>query len=113
MKVYEAQQNSDLTEGRGSMTTIAIFTNLEEAVKAVKGRGVMGVGDGEVLETKVYESAQDIDDNGRLYASRIRVYGYRQRPDGKWDTGYLDFRDLNGDPEYVEYMRLKKKFEGK
>lgn len=113
MKVYEAQENSDSTEGRGPMRTIAIFTNLEEAVKAVKGRGVMGVGDGEVLETDVYENAEDMAENGRLYASRKRVYGYRTRPDGKRDYGYLDFRDLNSDPEYVEYMRLKKKFEGK
>lgn len=113
MKVYEAQENSDQTEGRGPMRTIAIFTTLEQAVKAVKGRGVMGVGDGEVLETDVYERAEDIAENGRLYASRRRVYGYRKRPDGKSDYGYLDFRDLTADPEYAKYLELKKKFEGK
>lgn len=113
MKVYEAQENSDLTEGRGRMVTFAIFTNLEEAVKAVKGHGVQGVGDGEVVETDVYERAEDMAENGRLYASRRRVYGYRKRPDGKWDYGYADFRDLHNDPEYSEYMRLKQKFEGK
>lgn len=113
MKVYEAQENTDLTEGRGPMRTFAIFTNLEEAVKAVKGRGVMGYGDGEVVETDVYESTEEIAENNRLYSARRRVYGYRQRPDGKWDYGYSDFRDLHSDPEYSEYMRLKKKFEGK
>src|SRR5580693_2971224 len=55
---YEALVNSDLTEGRGPMRHVAYFTNRHDAERAVKGMGVMGVGDGEVkqIEITVYES---------------------------------------------------------
>lgn len=52
-KIYLCKHNSDLQEGRGGMTTFAQTTDYVEAVKKVKGHGVMGVGDGEVYEVTV------------------------------------------------------------
>ena len=54
--MYIAERNYDLTEGRGPMVVIGYFFNREDAVRAVKGWGVMGVGDGEVRGANVHES---------------------------------------------------------
>ena len=54
--VYAAMKCSDLTEGRGPMITIGTFWNKYDAAEAARGWGVMGVGDGEVREIKVYDS---------------------------------------------------------
>ena len=54
--VHLAQEDADLTEGRGPMVTIAAFANRQDAEKTVEGRGVMGVGDGEVKTLIVYDS---------------------------------------------------------
>lgn len=57
MKIlYAAMKCSDLTEGRGPMITIGTFWNKYDAAEAARGWGVMGVGDGEVREIKVYDS---------------------------------------------------------
>lgn len=57
--IYAAQQNADTTEGRGPMVTFAYFTNEKSAKEAVKGRGVMGYGDGEVKVIPLYDSIED------------------------------------------------------
>lgn len=112
--VYLAKENADLTEGRGPMKTVGIFTDVEEAVKAIKGRGVMGVGDGEVYSVTVYDSVEDwrIDPSSRRYEEHL-VYGFVYDAESKRRRyGYVDGRDLpRNDPEYKEYVRLKQKFE--
>lgn len=57
--IYVAERNSDLTEGRGHLVPIAYFLKREDAIAAAKGWGVMGIGDGEVHEIRVYESKKD------------------------------------------------------
>jgi hypothetical protein len=103
--IYLAQENYDLTEGKGGWKTLGYFTDPEKAVERVKGRGVMGVGDGQVVVVKL--------DTGN--ARQETFYGYRQNAAGKWGYGYVDGRDdpVLQDPELPEYLRLKKKFEGK
>jgi len=124
MKWYEAQENSDQIEGKGSMVTFAVFANIEDAVRAVQSRGVMGVGAGEVTEVEVkplasYKEWEDFKASDTHYRrlaapgiSRIKVYGYRKDLTGKWGYGYVDNRDApTNDPEFADYLRLKKKFE--
>jgi len=57
--IYLARENMDQTEGRGPMITIAAFEEEKDAKKAVKGRGVMGYGDGAVAPLKVYSNFED------------------------------------------------------
>lgn len=104
---YEAQENSDMTEGRGHMRAFAIFVEEDDAVQAVKGKGVMGFGDGEVVKV-TYEPMSD----GTVARRAEKVYGYHRAVDGKWRDGYVDDRDFIADPEWVEYVRLKNKFGG-
>lgn len=59
LKLYAAQENQDLTEGRGVMRLIAIFAREADAILAAKGRGVMGHGDGEVSVVIVYETWEE------------------------------------------------------
>lgn len=116
MEIYIAKENSDLTEGRGPMRVVGYYTNENAAVAAVKGRGVMGVGDGEVVSVEVLDTyLVDADhphrDHTQFY--EIRVYGYRKNWNGKWDYGYVDLRDApKNDPEYATYIRLQAKFGG-
>lgn len=60
--VFAAQENTDLTEGRGLMRTVALFASAEDAGKAIKGRGVMGAGDGKVVPMRVYQSFDEFWD---------------------------------------------------
>lgn len=100
IKLYIAAENSDLTEGRGHTIITGIFTDPDAAVEAVKGRNVMGVGDGDVFEAELVDGAWE----GKLFQNKF--YGYRQ-VNGHWGYGYTS--DHN-DPEYGEYLRLQKKF---
>lgn len=118
--VYAAKQNSDLTEGRGAMVTIALLSDEQEAVKLVQGRGVMGVGPGEVYKVLVYPTAADVTavlrdvKYGLAYKGEEKVYGYRRDLAGHWGYGYVDNRDApTNDPEYAEYLRLEEKFRPK
>ena len=61
--IYRAEKNSDLTEGRGLMTTIAYFRKKEDAQQAAKGWGVMGVGDGDVRSIEVFASFKEYEEN--------------------------------------------------
>ena len=122
MTLYLATQNSDLTEGRGHQVGIGLFSNEEAAVEACKGRGVMGVGDGEVFELlgpeKVFDSVEEwmAADKPRpgidpQYGSAKRVYGYRKDWKGRWGYGWVDNRDApTNDPEYKQFLRLAAKF---
>ena len=100
--IYVAMENSDLTEGRGHLKAIGYFLIEEDAVKAVKGRGVQGVGDGAVYRCPV----------GIIGTSGEQIYGYRKNWNGKWGYGWVDNRDApTNDPEYAEYQRLREKFQ--
>ena len=72
--VFLAQRNSDMTEGRGPMVTIAAFTTEKDATLAAKGQGVMGVGDGEVRSLKVYGSFSEYltDKNDALRVQALK-----------------------------------------
>lgn len=109
---YVVRGNSDTTEGRGGYVDRETFVLLEDAIACVKsGRyGVQGSkGDGEVVERK-----WRIIDGIRWKADDIKIWGYRRDSDGKYGNGFLDLRDSKAleNPEYVEYLRLKEKFDG-
>lgn len=116
MEIYIATENADRTEGRGPMKEIGYYTNEEAAIAAVRGRGVMGAGDGEVIKVQVHDEFQVDPHHPRRGLAQfypIRIWGYRQGWDGKWGYGYIDNRDAPvNDPEYQTYVRLKKKFGG-
>lgn len=74
--IYEVQQNSDLTEGRGPMKTIAFFSNEDIAWKHANTlSGIMGVkpkngdwrnekyGDVRVVPHNVHENLDKFDEN--------------------------------------------------
>lgn len=108
MIIYIARENSDRTEGRGHSVDIGCYSDLDKAIERVRGRGVMGVGDGEVWEMEIPDPPFAI--TGAL--PKNRVYGYRKDLAGKWGYGFVDNRDAPiHDPEYQEYLRLKEKFD--
>lgn len=122
---YRATQNSDLTGGKGHNVTIACFDNEEAAVEAVRGRGVMGVGDGTVYRVPVFSSYDEVREilteqeaarGRRADFATLReelVWGYRRDWAGQWGYGWADNRDAPvNDPEYAEFLRLQKKFGG-
>lgn len=61
--VYAAQENEDTTEGKGRMRTVALFDTKDAALACAKGRGVMGVGDGDVTVVQVFSSMRDYEEN--------------------------------------------------
>lgn len=87
--LYVARENSDMTEGRGPMRITGIFTREEDAFAKIKGRGVMGVGDGEICRVELKDGKYEVEG----YKGMELYWGYRQRPDGRWNNGYVDLRD--------------------
>lgn len=122
MTIYIVARNSDLTEGRGGDVPFAAFATEEAALATAKGQGVMGQGDGSIYVLKSeleLMTTLNAANEGRITHTKswmnlvTRVYGYRKNWLGKWDYGWLDLRDApSKDPEYAEYQRLQKKFEG-
>lgn len=119
MTLYYAARNSDSTEGKGGDVIIGIYRTEDEAEAAVKGKGVMGVGDGSIYikQTLPFEEYGFAVGFGALDKpvsfTRLfkQVYGYRRNWLGEWDYGWLDLRDApTSDPEYEEFMRLQRKF---
>lgn len=104
---YVASENSDQTEGRGPMKDTSAWETEQEAYAACIGRGVMGVGNGEVIEVSLLKKT----DEPGLEIVRRKVYGYGKDWTGKWSYHWLDQRDApTEDAEFKEYMRLKEKF---
>lgn len=108
---YVVRGNSDQTEGRGGHVDREAFVELKDAIECVKsGRwGVQGgSGDGEVVERK-----WRIIDNIKWRAEDVKIWGYRKDHDGLYGFGFVDLRDTKAlsNPEYVEYLRLKEKYE--
>lgn len=108
MRIFVAKENSDQTEGRGPMRTIGYFDNLKDAYAAVKGRGVMGVGDGEIY-------CADMNQNPANY-SELQIYGYHGwasmwGPDmDEEPAASSNAHDLK-DPDYRMYLALKARYE--
>jgi hypothetical protein len=116
--VYAAKENADKTEGRGPDIVIANFNHLDDAVAVVKGRGVMGSGDGEVFLCGVFESLQEFKDRmqypNRGRVTEEKVYGYRKNWLGRWDYGYVDNQDApKSDPEVEAFKLLRAKLDKK
>lgn len=116
-ELYVVKQNSDLTEGRGSMRPIGYFDDIEDAVAFAQGKGVMGSGPGEVYQIKVLAKGEwtpgPLKAGNRKPFEEVQVYGYRKGRNGNYGYGYVDLRDQpdpKNDPEYSEYLRLRKKF---
>jgi len=65
LDVYEVLENADNIEGRGPMLHVAYFTHHIDANRASSGRGVMGVGDGDVKKKTltIFESFAEYSDN--------------------------------------------------
>lgn len=110
---YAVYGNSDTTEGKGGYVERAVFVNLSDAIDYVKSGavGVMGKrGDGQVREVTWYRS----EDGRRWHSKSVTIWGYRRDKDGRSDFGFMDLRDSEAltNPEYVEYLRLREKFEG-
>jgi len=109
IRYYEVQQNSDQTEGRGHMVTVSNFLLLEEAVKDAQGRGVMGIGPGDIVQVSI-----TVNNDNTVSVEREKIYGHRYNSDTrKWSHGFMDFRDLpdpREDADYREYLRLRRKF---
>lgn len=113
--VYAIKENTDQTEGKGQMVIRDILATEEEAIRAAKGRGVMGAGDGEVWRLRVWDTAAELKTAFRAGSARaVQIWGSRRTVGGKWGYGYVDGRDdpAKQDAEFAEYARLKKKFEG-
>lgn len=115
-ELYVVKQNSDLTEGR-SMRPIGYFDDIEDAVAFAQGKGVMGSGPGEVYQIKVLAKGEwtpgPLKAGNRKPFEEVQVYGYRKGRNGNYGYGYVDLRDQpdpKNDPEYSEYLRLRKKF---
>jgi hypothetical protein len=104
--LYIAAENADMTEGRGPMIVKGLYPTEAQALAKVKGRGVMGYGDGEVYKIELIDGVHE----GGLLEQGNLVYGYRKTPDGTWGYGFTDLRDYNEDPEFAEYKRLRDKF---
>lgn len=112
LTVYVATENSDLTEGKGMMVPIGYFLNVDDAVAAVQGRGVMGTGHGEVFAATIFDSFDEwaASEKPRPYP-RKKIWGYRKDWKGAWNYGWVDNRDAPiNDPDYETYIKLKRKF---
>jgi hypothetical protein len=118
-EVFVGKVNSDQTEGRGPMRDHSLWDNANDAYEAIRGQGVMGVGDGDVAH-RVYYTC-DADDTGevchKVLVTEDTIYdGWAARggnrkgfgPDG-WRP---DYSPLLNDPDYKTYLRLKERFEG-
>lgn len=114
--VYEVRQNSDLMEGKGRMDVKGNFQTEDAALVFIESLPVdMGGGkSAEIVRVPVFESSKERKDyNRHNRPGGDRVWGYRKDWRGQWGEGWVDNRDAPvNDPEYAEYMRLKKKFGG-
>jgi hypothetical protein len=117
LRVYVGMVNADSTEGKGPMREHSFWTTPDSALKAIKGQGVMGVGDGDITMHTYFkcDAAEPGETCDHILIAKVQVYdGYAARggnmkgfcPDG-WRP---DLSPLNNDPEYKDYLRLKKKF---
>lgn len=119
--VFEVQENSDQTEGRGPMRSVGFFDSFEAAFEVAAGRGCMGTGSGDIF---IHNSDSD---RRRVYSSKAEFESFRDDDsarDKKGERIYSSYFGLSGkyfhirenltdtakaevDPEFAEYKRLQ------
>lgn len=115
---FVAQRNKDQTEGRGPMVDMGTFLNPTDAHDAAKGQAVMGCGDGDIIKRSYYrcETCPEIvkiDEHvyyGDDYMKKHTLGGLGRYADFMSDGWSKDYSPLSNDPEYNEFLRLKRKF---
>lgn len=73
MKAYEASVNSDSTEGRGYKVIVGYFLEKSDAEKVVKGRGPMGMSNGDVQPVWIFHNLAEYDEH-RNKELRLRAW---------------------------------------
>lgn len=116
-EIYVAQQNSDAVQWRGGMVDVEAFENCHDARDRVLNCGPEGIGDGDVIKRTYYwcETCPDIVKvEERIYIgdleskkSRLGLPPFENFLPNGWRD---DYTDIQNDPEYSEYMRLRDKF---
>lgn len=117
--IFEVRENSDRTEGRGTMETVAFFDSFEAAFDVARGRGVMGAGDGEIFlhangskSGRVFSSKAEFDSCvgvGATAPNGERLYS-RHGLAGKYfhiTANITEEERVACDPHYAEYLRLR------
>lgn len=113
--VYELEKNTDDVEGKGRQYVFMTTTTLDEAVEKAQGHGGMGTGAADIFEVEYASSPNEFVNNSPI-RKRTKIYGWRSsinRPAGAMyapSYGFLDYRDVEVDPEWAEYVRLRHKF---
>lgn len=115
--LFVAQHNSDQTEGKGHMVDNGAFLTVEDAYERTKGAAVMGCGDGNIVKRVYYRCTTcpeiyRVDTtiyNGDNYFKK-NIAGSGRYADIMPDGWHKDYSPITNDPEYQEYLRLKKKF---
>lgn len=107
---YVSVVNSDLTEGRGSNVDKGVFEKAEDAHRDCLRADVQGT-DGDV----VYRTYHRCEECPQLIRTdKVIFSGSRWGRDENFlsDGWRADFSPLANDPDYPEYLRLKRKFKG-
>ncbi len=114
LQVFVGQINSDQTEGKGRMKDHSMYDNKNDAYRSIRGEGVMGVGDGDIVQrtftkcgSKAIQCAGIVEFNKKIYNGS----NYSRKPgENGWSPEHDPRKD---DPEYQTYLKLKERFEGK
>lgn len=95
-KIYKVTRNSDLTEGRGPDVLVGYYKTAAEALAVARDRSNWTMGTSPACVITVMDTTRKLLEFRPFYAY------------GKFADGTPD-REL--DPEYEEYLRLRRKFE--
>lgn len=111
--VYAAYDEIDKVEGRGGSVLIGLFTEPETPVSIVQnskyyrdmgGRPTVDIY--EIMVSEKFDNTNQFDG-----ARRTLIWSSRKNLQTKgYEHGWYDYRELK-DPDFVEYLRLKEKFE--
>lgn len=113
MLIYVVYQNTDLMEGKGTMQPRGYFASEAAAHEFVMTRLSTNMGGGRSAAINEQFVATSVEEWLETEPTSRTVWGYRKGWNGQWSEGWVDNRDApTADPEFAEYQRLKKKFEG-
>lgn len=104
--LYQVKQNSDMDEGRGAMRVVGSYGTFEDAFRNAQGRGVMGVGNGDIVirssnvDTNIYSGTFGLNGDYFKVVTRAPVIKKVR----------AQAEDKTAHPEYAEYLRLKEIF---
>lgn len=111
---FVAQHCSDQTEGRGGNIDVGVFENHLDAYKRIRGEGVQGIGDGDVIQrtfSRCEECVEILITNEKVY-SGVHGASWWTRPNNFATDGWRkDLSPLMTDPDYPKYLELKARFE--